>query len=850
MGVKSIWQRLLQWLGLATERTALDRAEQLLQQGLIEEAIFACRDILYSTLISLARAARIAMPAGDQDERAYALNDTLSQLGVYAEPLHQQIRQWLRLGELALQGATDEFTLGDVQEMIANLKNLVRVVKVTLEAADLPAPPIYQAQAANGQVPAIGDGGAGQRPAPQMPPRPRTPALTGPGVPLYFEHGQAPVVLGSMPRVPGFVGRGHMVARLTQLLRQGRHVALVPPDAGTAGMGLSALASETIGLLEQDQPPAFPDGILALSCFNRQGEQALRWIYNEIGLTWGVPAIAQAGSLPHQEREVRRVLLGRKTLVVLDGVEMGLPVGRLVDTLASCGATVLITGRHVPRAEQLSVLRLEPLAPAPALTLLQERLNAYGGVQGGDGDEEASRAICATLDHRPLAIELAAAVAVALDLPLPTLSLKLQAAKVRGMLAITTDQNQGLRYLVDLLTQTLDAATVNRFLALAILAGPTWSEEAALAVIGAIETGEDYSGTTNAPPPSESLALLSRRGIIQGIVSPVAGERFRFQSYVRSLAARALLDRPVVMNAAGRAMAAHYAGLALRLRRSKDRDLMREEYLHMEAGLQWAHQHNEPELEVSYGMGLFRFWQKEGLWHEGARFLNWSIRAAREIGDRPREATLAQELATLQANIGYRSRARETFEHSLKVWQGLGNSRNAATVLFELGRLAQEDNQSENARVYYDGSLQAAREADDEQAMARALQAMGLIFETNGQIEDARRCYEKVFEMRQNAHDPVGMAGALEVLGVLEFRQGRYAAAYDLLTASLNNAIDAGNLFWEAEARFWLGETLVAMRNPHDAANQWQRALALYIRQGRAADVEETQRRLARLMGT
>jgi tetratricopeptide (TPR) repeat protein len=534
---------------------------------------------------------------------------------------------------------------------------------------------------------------------------------------------------------------------------------------------------------------------------------------------------------------------------VLDGVEMGLPVARLLDMLASCGATVLITGRHVPRAEQLSVLRLDPLGSAPALTLLLERFAAAGGTAGGDGEEDAGREICATLDYRPLAIELAAAIAATLALPFPTLAQKLQSARARGLLTSPSDANQSIRYLVDLIVQTLDVPTLNRFLALAILAGPTWSEEAALAVMSAIETPADLSNNIPMPPSATTLRDLVRRGLVQSITSPISAGRYRLQPFIRTLTARSLLDRSVVMGWAGHAMASHYAGLALRLRRASQVDALREEYVHMEAGLQWAHAHTEHELEVSYGMGLYRFWQKEGLWQEALRYLNWAARAAREIGDRPREAALAQELAAIETDVGHGGRAREWYERSLEIWRSLGNGRNEAAALFELGRLAQEGEESENARAYYDASLRAATDAQDEQGMARALQALGLIFEARGEIEEARRCYEMVFEMRQNAHDPVGMAGALNVLGVLEFHRGRFPAAHDLLTASLNNAIDAGNLFWQAEAHFWLGETALAARDPRSAADQWQHALAHYNRQGRAADAEETQRRLARLAG-
>jgi len=866
MGVSEAWQGLLRWLGLASEPTQLDRARQFLNDGNVEEAIFVARDVLYTTLVGLGRAARIGMPPGDQDERAFALNDSLVQMGVYAEPMYKQIQQWLQLGQYALAGQTEEILLGSVQEYVDNLDGFTRIVAATLTAAGytnsaasgppLPSSSVPPPPPRVDTSPVLPRRQNAQNPAqPQMPPTPKPRELTGPGIPFYPDSEATPAVVGTMPRIPGFVGRGHVVMRLAGLLRQNRNVALVPLENGIAGMGLSAVASETLWLLEQDNPPAFAGGILALHCFGRHGEDALRWIYNEISLTWRVPAIAQASSLTAQEREVRRLFTGRPALLVLDHVEMGLPIQRLMDTLAATGACVLITSRFVPRADQLSVLRLEPLGQAPATNLMQDRFNQANTFHAVEWDEDAARTIAQILEYRPLALELAMAAVGTVPMPMAGLGQRLTMARMRGLLGDHTDANQALRFLLDLLNQSMDRTAQNRFTALAIFAGPTWSEDATLAIFNSIEapTTESYGSwdASLAPAPesaSDTLRDLIRRQLVQSIPSANSGIRYRLNPFVRGIISQALLDRPVVMEWAGQAMASHYAGVAVTRRRQIDQTAMQEEYVHLEAGLIWAHAHNEPELVVSYGMGLYRYWQRNGLWREGQQYLGRAIRAAQTINDRPREATLAQELATIELSLGHRTRCREWYDHSLEIWRALGNRRNEAVLLFDLGRFYQDEDDLNNAQVYYDASLQASRESGDEQGQARALQAMGLIFESMNRPDEARQCYEQVFAMRQQAHDAVGQAGALNVLGVLEYKQRHFPAAKDLLTASLNNALDVHNDFWEAEARFWLGETAVALGNPREALAHWQRALVLYIRLGRASDVQETQRRLSAIM--
>jgi len=72
---------------------------------------------------------------------------------------------------------------------------------------------------------------------------------------------------------------------------------------------LSAVAAETLAVLEQDTPTAFPGGMVGLNAYRRQGEEGLRWAYQEIGAAYHIPAIAQATTLEAQERELRKALL-------------------------------------------------------------------------------------------------------------------------------------------------------------------------------------------------------------------------------------------------------------------------------------------------------------------------------------------------------------------------------------------------------------------------------------------------------------------------------------------------------------------------------------------------------------
>ncbi len=852
MGVTDIWRDVLTRLGFIAPTGQLDRARKLLQHGQLEEAVLVCREVLFSTLTFVSQSMGIAMPRqSSQEERAFALNEELFAAGLYNESRQQQIHRWISIGQLANEGALDEVTIGDVRSLVDELDAFEKLVARRIPRGPSQETPKIQpnASSGNGRRPvapaaAVGTPAVRRRPdASPSPGRSNNREISAPGMVLPLERTQSPaVVLGTMPRVAGFVGRGPVVARLVGQLRQGRHMALVPVEAGMAGVGLSAVGAEAIWLLQQEA--TFKDGVVALHAFGRQGEEALRWIYDEIGLAWQVPAIAQASSLAEQERTVRRVLLGRQTLIVIDHAELGLPLQRLVDTLTSGGATLLITSRNVPGAEQVSVMRVEPLPPIPALTLFQNRFQAAGGTDDL-WSEPAANAINTLVNYRPLAIELAAAYAAFTTTPVVALAQRLETARGWGSLSDRNEPNQALRYLLDLTLQRIDPLSQQRVIASAVFAGPTWSEDAALAVMGAVEATVpgNRDGST-----ADTLRGLVRSALVQRTVGGTGASRYRLQPFIRGVLARLLTEQPSLMDLAGHAMTTYFAGLALDRRRTADMAVMQEEYVHLEAALSWSHLHDDPERVVAIGMGLARFWQRQGLWREGTTYLQWAVRAASAIGDRPREGTLAQDLAALEASLGHKGRAREWYAYALEIWRSLANARNEAVTLFDQGQLSLGENHLEEARMDFGSSLLAAQEAGDEQGQGRALQALGLVAERLGDMAEARSRYEQVYAMREQAKDAVGQAGALNVLGVLEFRQHHYDAARDYLSASLKLALEAKNEFWEAEARFWLGEAAMAQKQYAEATREWQRALALYLHLGRGSDVEETQHRLAQVM--
>ncbi|RMF88416.1 MAG: hypothetical protein D6739_00120, partial [Nitrospirae bacterium] len=152
---------------------------------------------------------------------------------------------------------------------------------------------------------------------------------------------------------------------------------------GPGGMGKSALAAEVVHrLTPADRPPdAFPDGVLYYSFYGQPETGA------------ALEQLAKSFDPGARAADARRLLPGRRALVVLDGAEEANDLRAVLDCLGQCG--VLVTTRdRTPNG-----LPLERLSPEEAASLLQR--------WAGPMEEATAAAICQRVGYLPLAVELA-----------------------------------------------------------------------------------------------------------------------------------------------------------------------------------------------------------------------------------------------------------------------------------------------------------------------------------------------------------------------------------------------------------------------------------------------------------
>lgn len=660
------------------------------------------------------------------------------------------------------------------------------------------------------------------------------------------------------PRAPEFVGRTSELANLYQRLRAGQSVGLSALVSGLGGIGKSALAAEALATLAAE-PDAFPGGVTWARCDGREGLAGLAWLYDQLLADWGASLspeqLAQAQVAgPEAEVELReRALQARlhnaaPALVLLDNVEVGLPLARVLDTLSALHITALVTARHTPTVSRLAVVRLDVLDPATAAQLFAERYREKGGEWIDARDSSSAAAIVERLGWLPLAIELQAARAALRQVSAAQLNADLERDRSQGLLGDPLDATRNLRYSFAQSLRTLTPLQRTRFAALGLPGGPDWPRK----VVERLLAGVTANGVTDAsneePSASELASAQADLDLLAALslINPAEG-RIRMHPLLREYAFECLQGLPIDTQAIVLLTLFAAVGNLVMAHQHDSATLRREEELTI-GTLEMAQTTQQvPEYVIGIVEALWNNLYLGGQWRLCMQMLQWQLGAQQAIGDLRGEAITLNKVGQLTSNLGDKDQARGHFERALTIAQKVGERGGEASILNNLGCLTEDLGERRQARTYYENALFIHREVGNRSGEGSTLNNLGTLEYGLGQKEEARCYFEQALAIHQEIGNRVMEGTTLNNLGELVGSLGQMEQARRYFEQALAIQREAGDRSTEGATLNNLGELARRMGQREEALRYFEQALEIHQEVGNRTLEGTTLNNLGRL---
>lgn len=684
---------------------------------------------------------------------------------------------------------------------------------------------------------------------------------TSHGSPPVFKPQPPPFDEGQLPPPDYFVGRLDDLEWVLRQMREG-HTTAIAALNGLGGIGKTTLAAVVVRTLREED--AFPDGIAVILCIGlTDALDVLRRVLARFDPQRRQPETSDPATL---NEVAYRLLKGKRALVVLDNVEPGLDIGKVIAPLKGAGATLLLTSRQAlsRAAIPLGASRLLELLPSEDALELFARSLGYSSVEGLSSKErQAAQRIVAVLDRHTLAVRLAGAYAADLKLDLEVLARSLEL----DPLDVPEDEMpRAMALAFSQSTVALSPDAQRLFAALAAFATPAFSRNAALALAKGLGLAL----------PKQSVDLLVLRALVGASVDesmPVESdrERLRLHPLLRAFAA----ENFQLWTAEDRDRAYHAIALyyVTYFNRTTDKGLSVDE-ANIIGALEWAHRHAQDELVVTLCSGMQSFWLYRLRMSASQVFLPWGVAAAsaiagqtnkredrlraadlsltygqmlrytgrvdeaekvleenlavrREVEDRRGEEEVLSALGQLYRRSGRTALAEQYFLKALAILQDVPNRRSEGLVRLRLARVARRQGRREEARRYIDQALEIDRETQNFREEALALVVSGQFAHDHGELAEAESLYKQALALARDVKDPLSEAITLNWLGRLAQDCGRLEEAERFYEQSLVVVREVRNRLGESVLMALWGQLAQARGEIPSAKRYYEQSLSI-----------------------
>ena len=562
------------------------------------------------------------------------------------------------------------------------------------------------------------------------------------------------------PRPVRLIGRTSLVDELVTMLCAGE--AGLCAITGMPGVGKSALAFEAVHQLAarvSERQHNFPDGIATFTCTGRRGIGGLVSLLNEIAEVFSSSPLPVSPDLASIIDHVRIALAGKRTLLVLDGLDSGasqFPLRQALEALLARdpgGPTrrsggmqakahnlpshvVLTTSRYVPTPTLAAYhLHIDPLKPGEALELLASLL----GRPLQYGEHVYAEQVCAAVGCLPLALEVAAGAVRTNGIPLSLLAACVTANPLDSALDAEHEISSSL--LQDL--EAFEPEMQQRFALLATLGVRSFGLETA----AAIDSAHFVAPLTQLAGTAADLGRLVRHSLVElahdntsahaaapGLYTSSGATRYQLHPLLHAQAMERLERlEPEVVRAA-RCNVQSYALAYLQHYQGEKNNLDRERDFLLAVLSQAWHEKQYP-LVTRFVSGLLPLLGQLGSFSE--RMLLWGLEASRSIHDQQHMAVFLQCLGSVYSTRGLLVPARSMFEEGLALAKLLGQPVYLWQPLVNLAYIAFLSGDHDATWHFAETYLQHCREAGDYDFISGALLTCASYARLRGDVDAA-----------------------------------------------------------------------------------------------------------------
>jgi tetratricopeptide (TPR) repeat protein/transcriptional regulator with XRE-family HTH domain len=231
--------------------------------------------------------------------------------------------------------------------------------------------------------------------------------------------------------------------------------------------------------------------------------------------------------------------------------------------------------------------------------------------------------------------------------------------------------------------------------------------------------------------------------------------------------------------------------------------------------------------------------RQDGPWAEAVARHTTAVRAARQIGDRPGQASALNELGIVRRLTGDYRGASEAYGTALALFRDLGDQLGEANTLSNLSVVRLHNGEYPGAVEALQTALGIYRVAGDRLGEANALSNLRIVRRRTGSSCVAGEDSHTLLAIYRDLGDRLGQANVLCELGIVRRRSEDYQGAAEVLAAALGMYRDLGDRLGQANVLCELGIVRRRSGDYQGAAEVLAAALGMYRELGdRAAEAE------------